>query len=40
MANMIELGSKTDRDGKTIPVSLKAAALTTHACVVGATGSG
>jgi len=40
MANMIELGSKTDRDGKTIPVSLEAAALTTHACVVGATGSG
>jgi len=40
MTNMIDLGSKTDRDGKLIPVSLKAAALTTHACIVGATGSG
>jgi len=38
--NIITLGSRRDKNGQLCPVSLKASALTTHACVVGATGSG
>lgn len=38
--NIITLGSRNDKDGNPCPVSVKASALTTHACVVGATGSG
>lgn len=36
----ILLGSRRDKDGAEVPVSLKTRALTTHACVMGATGSG
>lgn len=38
--SVIELGTRRDKDGATVPVQLKTSALTTHACVMGATGSG
>lgn len=36
----ILLGTKTDRLGNVIPVSLKTSAFTTHTCIVGSTGCG
>lgn len=38
--NVILLGSRRDKDGIEHPVAVKAAALTTHAAIFGATGSG
>lgn len=38
--SIIHLGSRRDKDGIVQPVSLKSAALTTHAAIFGATGSG
>lgn len=38
--SILTLGSRQDREGNVCPVSLKARALTTHACIMGATGSG
>lgn len=38
--NILNLGSRLDKNGNPVPVSLNAKALTTHACIMGATGSG